>query len=215
VAQQQQRIPEASVYRLSLYHCYLGEVIRQGSVGRITSRQLAEELGIKEETVRRDMSFIGGVGRPGAGYEVASLFSTLTEFLGLSDEYPIVKVGTAQMLSALQVVFPAHSYGVRPVAYYSELPEDVGTVVDDIPIRHVTDLPELESDLGVSVALVACSPGWVQMAVDLLAQAGIQGILLLTPAIKVARPEGVNINHVRMPCDIKSLACRCKVPLAE
>ncbi len=212
---EQKKIPEASVYRLSLYHCYLGEVIRKGATGRITSRQLAEELGIKEETVRRDMSFIGGVGRPGAGYEVATLFSTLTEFLGLSDEYPIAKVGTAQMLSALQVVFPAHSYGVRPVAYYSELPEDVGKVVDDITIRHVTDLPDLEPDLGVSVALVACSPGWVQMTIDLLAQASIGGILLLTPAIKVVRPEGVNINHVRMPCDIKSLACRCQVPIAD
>jgi redox-sensing transcriptional repressor len=212
---EQKNIPEASVYRLSLYHCYLGEVIRKGSTGRVTSRQLAEELGIKEETVRRDMSFIGGVGRPGAGYEVPTLFATLTEFLGLSDEYPIVKVGTAQMLSALQVVFPAHSYGVRPVAYYSELPEDVGKVVDDITIRHITDLPDLEPELGVSVALVACSPGWVQMVVDLLAQAGIGGILLLTPAIKVARPEDVNINHVRMPCDIKSLACRCKVPVAD
>ena len=203
------------MYRLSLYHCYLGEVIRKGATGRVTSRQLAEELGIKEETVRRDMSFIGGVGRPGAGYDVATLFSTLTEFLGLSDEYPIAKVGTAQMLSALQVVFPAHSYGVRPVAYYSELPEDVGKVVDDITIHHVTDLPDLEPDLGVTVALVACSPGWVQMTVDLLAQAGIGGILLLTPAIRVVRPEGVNINHVRMPCDIKSLACRCQIPVAD
>jgi redox-sensing transcriptional repressor len=209
------KVPEASVYRLSLYHCYVGELIRKGTSGRITSRHLAEELDIKEETVRRDMSFIGGVGRPGAGYDVNELFATLTSFLGLSDEYPIVKIGTAQMLQALQVVFPAHSYGVRPAAYYSELPEDVGKVIDDIAIHHITDLPELDPGLDVSVALVACSPGWVQMTIDLLAQAGVEGALLLTPAIRIDRPEGMSITHVRMPCDIKSLACRCQMPVAE
>lgn len=205
-------VPEASIYRLSLYHCYLGELLRSGETGRITSRHLAKELNVKEETIRRDMSFIGGVGRPGAGYEADVLFKALTDFLGLSDEYPIIKVGTAQMLSALQVVFPAHSYGVRPVAHFSELPEDVGKVIDGIRIQHLTELPNLDPELGVTVALVACSPGWVQMTIDLLDEAGIEGVLLLTPAIKINRPEGMEISHVRMPCDIKSLACRCQLP---
>ncbi|MDP2401433.1 MAG: winged-helix domain-containing protein, partial [Actinomycetota bacterium] len=190
----------------------LGEAIRTGSAGRITSSQLAEELGIKEETVRRDISFIGGVGRPGSGYQSDTLFAALTDFLGLIDDYPIIKIGSAQMLSALRVVFPAHSYGVLPVGYYSELPEDVGKVVNNLEIKHITDLPKIDRTLGISVALVACSPGWVQMVIDLLDQAGITGVLLLTPAIKLKRPEGMQINHVRMPCDIKSLACRCQIP---
>lgn len=206
-------VPDASVYRLSLYHCYVGEVLRVGETDRITSRRLAEELGIKEETVRRDMSFIGGVGRPGAGYDPRELFAALQTFLGLSDEYPIVKVGSAQMLEALSVVFPAQSYGVEPVAYFSELRDDVGTMVHGIPVRHVDEIPDLDRSLGVSVALVACSPACVQGTLDLLARAGISGVLLLTPAIKLKRPEGMTVTHVRMPCDIKSLACRCAPPV--
>jgi len=53
------------------------------------------------------------------------------------------------------------------------------------------------------------------MTIDLLDKAGVSGVLLLTPVIHVDRPEGMKINHVRMPCDIKSLACRCKVPLSS
>ncbi|MDA3937115.1 MAG: hypothetical protein PF636_09755 [Actinomycetota bacterium] len=211
---QESRVPDASVYRLSLYHCYLGEALRTGGIDRITSPQLAAELSIKEETVRRDMSFIGGVGRPGAGYEAKSLFQALTDFLGLSDEYPIVKIGSIQMIEALHVVFPAESYGVKPVGYYSEMPEDVGKTIQGIEVRHVTDLPSLDPDLEIRVALVACSPGWVQMTLDLLAKAGVTGVLLLTPAIKLKHPEGMDIHHVRMPCDIKSLACRCQLPIA-
>jgi NADH/NAD ratio-sensing transcriptional regulator Rex len=88
----------------------------------------------------------------------------------------------------------------------------VGKQIDEIPIQHLTELPKLDRELGVTVALVACSPGWVQMTIDLLDEAGIEGVLLLTPAIKINRPEGMEISHVRMPCDIKSLACRCHLP---
>lgn len=150
--------------------------------------------------------------RPGAGYDPNELFSSLTGFLGLSDEYPIVKVGTVQMLEALRVVFPAHSFGMRPVAYYSELPDDVSEVVDGIEVLHITELPDLDAGLGATVALVACSPGWVQMTIDLLHRAGITGVLLLTPTIRLDRPEGMHVTHIRIPCDIKSLACRCQMP---
>ena len=205
--------PDATLYRLSLYHCYLGELIRVGAPERITSRHLAEELNVKEETVRRDISFVGDIGRPGAGYEPVVLYSEFTKFLGLSEEYPIAKIGTAKMIEALQIVFPADRYGVKPVAYFSELPEDAGTEVGGITVQHLTDIPRLDPELGVSVALIACSPGWVQISLDLLASAGVTGALLLTPVIRVRKPEGMNMTQLRMPCDLKSLACRCQVPL--
>lgn len=207
--------PDASVYRLSLYHCYLGELLRAEGATKVTSRQLARELGIKEETVRRDMSFIGGVGRPGSGYDAELLFATLTEFLGLSEEYPIVKVGSAEMLSALRVVFPAQSYGVKPVAYFSELPDDVGKVIDGVEVRSVTEIPDLDPGLDVTVALVACSPAMIDQTLSFLDRAGVTGVLLLTPAIRVVKPEGMELSQIRMPCDIKSLACHCRLPVVR
>jgi redox-sensing transcriptional repressor len=202
--------PDATLYRLSMYHCYLGEYIRAGAPARITSRELADELNIKEETVRRDISFVGDIGRPGAGYEPEVLYEALMSFLGLSEEYPIIKIGTAKMLDALQVVFPGERFGVKAVAYFSELPEDVGSVVGGIEVKHLTDLAKIDPTVDAHIALVACSPGWVQITLDLLHQAGVDGVLLLTPVIKMRRPEGMNITQLRMPCDLKSLACRCQ-----
>lgn len=204
-------MPEATIYRLSLYHCYLGEALRTGQEGRITSRKLAEDLSIKDETVRRDLSFVGGVGTPGSGYDSRELFMAVQKLLGLSDRYPVVRIGSVKMIEALEVVFPPDAYGITPMAYYSELPEDVGKIVDGIEVKHISALPDLDRGLEISVALVACSPGWVQLTVDLLAKAGITGVLLLTPALKLEKPEGMTITHVRMPCDIKSLACRCQL----
>lgn len=204
--------PDATLYRLSLYHCYLGELLRVGSPGRITSRQIAEELDIKEETIRRDISFVGDIGRPGAGYDPVLMYTEITKFLGLSEEYPVIQVGTAEMLRALQVVFPSEHYGMKPAAYFSELPEDGGVGIGELTVRHLTEIPHLDPKSNVRVALVACSPGWVQITLDLLAQAGVTGVLLLTPIIRLRKPEGMNVTQLRMPCDLKSLACRCRVP---
>ncbi len=206
--------PDATLYRLALYHCYLGELIRMGAPSRITSRQLALELDIKEETIRRDISFVGEIGRPGAGYSPQVLHEEFTRYLGLSPDHPIITVGSAKMLEALGVVFPTLQFGVRTVAYYSELPEDAGVEVGGIRIRHLTDIPKLDPALEVRIAFVACSPGWVQITLDLLAGSGITGVLLLTPIIKLRRPEGMRVTQLRMPCDLKSLACRCQVSAA-
>ncbi len=187
-------------------------MVRVGDIEKITSRELSEQLGIKEETVRRDLSFVGASGRPGSGYDVVTLFGAIQTFLGLKDSYPIIRIGSAQMLESLAVVFPPDAYGVKPVAYYSELPEDTGKVIDGIEVKHLTDLPQLDPELGVSVAMVACSRSWVSITLELLEKAGIEGVLLLTPQMRLDKPEGMKIIHVRMPCDVKSLACQCQTP---
>lgn len=56
--------PEASVLRLCRYHCYLGELLRAGDVTRVTSHEMSAELGVSEETVRRDLSYVDVEGRP-------------------------------------------------------------------------------------------------------------------------------------------------------
>jgi len=209
------RVPDATVYRLSLYHCYLGELHRSEGAQRITSGRLAQDLAVKEETVRRDLSFVGGAGRPGSGYDSQVLFAAIQDFLGLEDSYPIVCVGSAQMLEALRIVFPAAAYGVRPVAYCSADPDDVGTLIDGVAVTHVDDMPDLLPSLGVGVALVACAPEILNPVIARLHESGVTGALVMTPSVKLVRPEGMEITHVRMPCDLKSIACRCKTPVAK
>ena len=207
------RPPDATVYRLSLYHCYLADAQRRGDTSTyLTSRALAEELDLSEETVRRDLTYIDSKGRPGTGYVCSDLFAALEEFLGLREEYPIVRIGTAQTLATLQALFPEDYYGITQAAYFSELEEEAGASVGDVEVRHVSEIPALDPALGVNVALVACSQPWIEPVLEMLNDAGVSGVLLLTPKLKLERPPGMNVRHIRMPCDIKSLACGCRFP---
>ncbi len=202
------RAPEASLYRLSLYHCHLLETMRSEPAARITSLDFSRELGVKEETVRRDLSYVDGGGRRGSGYDGQTLLTALQDYLGISDAYPVVVVGTRCVFEALRILFPAEQFGLRQAAYFSENPEDVGMEVDGHIIRHTGEIPSIDPGLGIQVALVAVSPKWVNLTLDLLSRAGIRGALLLTSTLHLERPEGLEIIHFRMPCDLKSLACQ-------
>ena len=130
-------------------------------------------------------------------------------FLGLEDLYPVVRIGTAAMLAALEVLFPAEAWGISVAGYFTENPEEAGATVGGIEIHDMAQLPALAPSLGAEVALVACSPASVQRAIDLCGEAGLHGVLLVTPSMQVSTPAGMRVSQVRIPCDIKSLACRC------
>ena len=69
--------------RLSLY---VRELARLGvrGVGFVSSRRLAQQLGLTDAQVRRDLSYFGQFGTSGRGYEVQRLHDQLTSILGVS-----------------------------------------------------------------------------------------------------------------------------------
>jgi len=200
------RASDASMLRLSRYHCFLGATLDPENPRRVTSRELASELGLSEETVRHDLKYVPIEGRPGAGYDAGALHAALQEYLDLSAGHPFITVGNADILRGLTVTFPAGEFGMQTVGYLSERPEDVGVDVAGIAISSLADAATLVSELGVSLALVACAPDAVDSVLELLAAAGITGVLMLTPVLRPQHPEGMSVTYFRMPCALKSLA---------
>ena len=201
-----QDAPEPSVLRLSRYHCFLGELMGMRSNRRVTSRELAEELGLSEETVRHDLKYVDIEGRPGAGYEMRALYDALQEYLEISPGHPIAIVANADMARGLQITFPAEHYGLKVVAYFSDRPEDVGQSVGDLKIAHLSEVAAKTEAEDVSVAVVAVAPDQLDNVLDHLAAAGLRGALLLTPALRPYQPEGLEVMYFRIPCALKSLA---------
>lgn len=206
------RAPEASMLRLSRYHCFVGGLIRSDDAGRVTSREMSEQLGVAEETVRRDLSYVEAEGRPGAGYDPATLYDALESYLGLSESYPFVALGSASMLSSLDVIFPAADFGLKAVGYFSERDEDAGSRVHGLEVLALEELSSIDPSLGVVVALVACEPGSVERALGLLDAAGIRAVLMLTPTLRPHHPEGMEVTYFRIPCAMKALAASVPRP---
>jgi redox-sensing transcriptional repressor len=192
--------------RLSRYHCFVGELLRASWAGRLRSRQMAEELGVAEETVRRDLSYVDIEGRPGAGYDPDALYLALEKYLGLSAAYPFVAVCSAQMLEALGSIFPAEDFGMHMVACFSADDNDAGRIVAGVEVRPFAELATAGPKLGATVALIACAPDAVNDAMDAVHAAGIGAVLMLTPVLRPHYPEGMQVTYFRSPCSLKSLA---------
>jgi NADH/NAD ratio-sensing transcriptional regulator Rex len=203
---EQERAPETVLLRLSRYHCFLGDIADARPSRRVTSREIAHELGLSEETVRHDLKYVGAEGRPGAGYDMEELRSALQEYLDLSTDHPFIVIGNADILRGLLVTFPAQGFGLRPAAYFSERPEDIGVRVGGIEIMPLAALGDAGSRRGASLALVACSPEAVDVVLDALRSASVTGVLMLTPVLRPEHPTGMNVTYFRMPCALKALA---------
>jgi redox-sensing transcriptional repressor len=201
-----QPLAQAALLRLARYHCLLEEMLHAEHAAGITSREIAAQLGVTEESVRGDLSHVDIKGRPGSGYDVDELHSALTEFLGLTEESPFIVIGGRHMLEALPIVFPAEDFGLRPVAYYSERDEDAGVVINGLTVRSLEELSAAPADEGNVVALVACAPHSVDEVLDRLSAVGINGVLMLSPRIRPVHPDGMQVTYFRIPCALKSLA---------
>jgi len=116
------------------------------------------------------------------------------------------------MLESLAVIFPAEVFGLRPIAYYSERTEDVGTSVRDLEVRHLSEIALIDPCHGATVALVACTPESVPEALELLDRAGIHAVLMMTPMLRPQHPEGMDVTYFRIPCALKSLASKVHRP---
>jgi NADH/NAD ratio-sensing transcriptional regulator Rex len=202
------RASETAMLRLSRYHCFLGEISGEHPSQRITSREIADALGVSEETVRHDLRYVGIDGRPGAGYAMDELRDALQDYLGLGPDHPFVAIGNAEILRGLAVTFPSGDFGMRPVAYFSDRPQDVGTCVGEIEIRSLDSLGAEHTDVGSSLALVACAPEAVHATLQALNAVGITGVLMLTPVLRPEHPDGMSVTYFRMPCALKALASR-------
>lgn len=199
-------VPEAVLRRLALYHCLLTDWLLAGKRGSVTSRELATALGLSEVTVRSDLSFLRNeVGVPGVGYKVDTLRHTLEEFLGLPPFAPVAFAGSSKVVSSLFSIFSAERFGFTTAAFFSEDPSDQGVAVNGRDVHSIDDIPRILGALKVKVAVVATQSAWVQHTVNKLAEAGVKGIMILTPAAAVDAPEGVTIRQLRIPCDLKAL----------
>lgn len=62
-------IPKATAKRLSLYY-RIFKRFNTDNVEKVSSKQIADAMGIDSATVRRDFSYFGELGRRGFGYDV-------------------------------------------------------------------------------------------------------------------------------------------------
>src|SRR5688500_12297755 len=150
----ERRIPEATVARLPVYLRSLLE-LAEAKTTTISSERLAEMAGVNAAKVRKDLSYLGSYGTRGVGYDVEYLLFQMSRELGLTQDWPVVIVGIGNLGHALANYRGFQERGFPVAALVDADEAKVGEQVGELTVRHMSELPTIVGEEGISIGVVA------------------------------------------------------------
>jgi redox-sensing transcriptional repressor len=195
-------LPPKTLMRLRWYITALAALNDQG-LDIISSRELADKVGVGAPMVRKDLSYVGDLGTPGLGYRVIELQERI---LGILEQHTclVAWVGAQWLSSALSTFVPTLGVNFRIVAAFDTRPEWIGKTIGQWEVLPLSDLPALFAGGQVDGAVLALPEAADRSAAALIA-AGAKGILNLTSEM-IAAPPTVSVRHVDLIGEMMALA---------
>ena len=191
------------IRRLSLYLRNLRRLEREG-IKVISSGKIAEFLNISPAQFRKDLSYFGGFGKRGVGYEVERLATEIERILGIDREWEIALVGVGRLGSAL-LRFPGfRQFNLKIAAAFDSDPNKIGKVKSGIKIDGIDRVKETLRKKNIKIGMICVPPEEAQGVADKMTKAGVRAILNFAP-VNLKTPKDIYISNVDMACELESL----------
>lgn len=194
-------VPEIVVRRLPIY---LRAITFLDDEDNITSNELGRRLDISPAQIRKDLSYFGGFGKQGTGYEVGYLRSQLAHILKVDRHWDMILVGVGDLGHAVLSYQGFRDRGFQIVAAFDKDPAKIGQVVGGIKIADVRHLPRVVRELGLHIAIIAVPASQAQKVTDILVESGIRAILNYAP-ITLQAPDGIHVYHIDPVVGLQSM----------
>lgn len=197
-------IPRPVIARFPKYLACLQQMRKTGREWT-TSRELAGANYTTTATVRQDISHLDFSGA-GRGYEIEELRRAITHTLRLEKPATTVIGGGGELGRVLAINL---NWDSQPPAFnicgiFDWDPDVVGTRIGKRVVRNAERLPGVVRNKSVEIGIVATSAIRAQAMVDLLASAGVRGVMNLSPA-QIAVPEGLLLLDVSVRVALQKL----------
>jgi redox-sensing transcriptional repressor len=197
------RLSRLTVGRLSLYLRRLQTLAEQG-IKTVSSGQLADDLGITDAQVRKDLAYLGHLGYPGVGYYPQELIAVIRRTLGLNHAWPVVLVGAGNLARALFRYRGFQQQGFHIVAVFDADPKKVGERLDELTVQAMDELGATIAEKQAQLGIIAVPAAAAQSVADALVAGGIRGILNFAPAV-VKTPARVSLVAVDLTVQLEQL----------
>ncbi len=198
-----ERLSRAAAHRLSLYLRSLAGW--PPDAGKISSSKIAEACGVSDAQVRRDLASLGHLGQRGIGYDARELAAAIRTALGIDRTWKTVLVGVGNLARALLRYQGFRAQGFEIVGLFDNDPAKFGRAVEGLEVEPVARLVERVRELGAEMAVLAVPAEAAQELADVLAAAGIRGVLNFAPVL-LRLPPAVKLVAVDLTIQLEQLA---------
>ncbi|MDD6807778.1 MAG: redox-sensing transcriptional repressor Rex [Oscillospiraceae bacterium] len=162
------------IKRLPRYYRFLGMLKKAGMV-RISSRELAERMGLSASQIRQDLNCFGGFGQQGYGYNIESLQSEIGKILGVDKGLRTILIGAGNLGKTISTQIDFANRGFDLIGIFDKNEAIAGQIVNGLPIRPESDIEDFCKENKIEVAVICIPYEQAISVVDLLVECGVKG----------------------------------------
>ncbi len=196
-------LPKATAKRLPLYLRYL-KMLNESGVKRIKSNEFSRIVQVPSASIRKDLSYLGKLGRRCYGYEVSYLIKILNQILKTEEEQRIALVGYGNLGKALRSNNFRENKNLNIVCVFDNDPKIVNQEIDGQFIYPIERFDEITHKKKATVAISTVPSKHSQSAIDEIVKSDISAILNFAPE-RVIVPENVNIQYIDLTLELQAL----------
>ncbi len=196
-------LSEATLIRMSRYLNVLQEFADKG-IPRISTRKLANLLGVNPAVVKQDFLPLKVKGQTGVGYEVPMLLETIHDvFLSRSLSFAIVGFGNIGQALANYMAFETQGFTMK--AIFDVNPKFQNYSVRGIPVDDAENIEPICREREIDIGVICVPAPAAQESVDRVIAGGVKGIWNFAPT-EVAVPKDVILVHEHLTRGLLTLS---------
>lgn len=198
-------ISQAVIKRIPKYYRYVAGLLANGET-RISSKALAEKMGLTASQIRQDLNCFGGFGQQGYGYNVESLKEELEQILGLNNHKKAIIIGVGNIGKALTKNFHFERSGITLIAGFDLEESTMFTKNGPIRIYNINKVEDFIKDNNVDIAVITVPKEIAQDISKKLVSAGIKGIWNFTSSDLHLNGYGIPVENVHFSDSLRTLS---------
>ncbi len=203
------KIPKAVIERIPLYLNCLDK-LNSNNIETTSSKQIADEIGLGEVQVRKDLNLISGNGKPKIGYKVVDLQKDLQKTIRNSEKTNFIIVGCGKIGEALANYNEFVNHNFALIGLFDNNKSKIGKRILDLEILDEKKLTTFCTQNHIDIGIIAVPCESAQKVCDDLITSGVKGILNFTNA-KLNVDTNISVRNV----DIVSLLTMIAIEINE
>ncbi|MBF0493767.1 MAG: redox-sensing transcriptional repressor Rex [Candidatus Omnitrophica bacterium] len=192
-----------TINRLFIYKNALNHFKKLGFV-KVFSDNLADAVGVTPSQVRKDFSAFAISGNRRGGYRVNDLLENINKILGKNKVEEVIVVGSGNIGRAL--IRYNEGFMKENIKIVAAFDTDSSKADRDnaIPILPFEEMADFIREKGIKVGIIAVPDGAAQHVFEVMANAGIKGVMNFAPIMLKGTPTAV-ISNVNLALELENI----------